>query len=154
MSKSMMISVTAYILLVMLFCYVIYTIKPKDKIEVCTPVIQEKVVYVEKEFKLNAARVTVTTFQANKKQCDEEPSVSCLGLKIVDGDCALSRDLFVTMNVAFGDNIFLEGVGVYRVMDITNKRLTKTIDILTPDKRNNFCKKNVLMVVINEHNEV
>ncbi len=51
------------------------------------------------------------------------------GVRVRDGILAVSRDVEENLNLAFGDRVLLNGLGVYQFQDRTSPRLRKTVDI-------------------------
>lgn len=78
--------------------------------------------------------VTVTAYSSRVKETDSTPHTTASGANTMVGLCAVSRDL-INEGVKFGDVIYLEGIGIYRVEDVTNKRLEKTVDIWCADTK-------------------
>ena len=100
-------------------------------------------------------RVTVTTYNPTRRQCDSTPNITADGTRINPKKAtqyryvALSRDLLSRWGGPFeyGDYIVIEGTngrdGVYQVRDTMNPRWTNRVDILTTNSR--FKYDNIVM---------
>ena len=92
-------------------------------------------------------KVTVTTYNPTKEQCDSTPNITADGTKIKPWRAtdyryvALSRDLLDRWGGPFnyGDYIVIEGTdgwdGIYQVRDTMNPKWTNRVDILTTNSR-------------------
>ena len=92
-------------------------------------------------------RVTVTTYNPTRAQCDNTPNITADGTKFKTWKAteyryvALSRDLIARWGGPFeyGDYIIIEGTdgwdGVYQVRDTMNPKWVKRVDILTTNSR-------------------
>ena len=94
-------------------------------------------------------KVTVTTYNPTKEQCDNTPNITADGTKIKPWRAthyryvALSRDLIARWGGPFeyGDYIVIEGTkdgkwdGIYQVRDTMAAKWVKRVDILTTDSR-------------------
>ena len=122
--------------------------------------LQEKVWELENDCHLKYSnkisyKVTVTTYNPTRAQCDDTPNITADGTKIKPWKAseyryvALSRDLLSRWGGPFnyGDYIIIEGTdkwdGVYQVRDTMNPKWTNRVDILTTDSR--FKYDNVIM---------
>ena len=100
-------------------------------------------------------KVTVTTYNPTKEQCDNTPNITADGTKINIRKAtdyryvALSRDLLDRWGGPFdyGDYIVIEGTdgwdGIYQVRDTINPKWVKRVDILTTNS--NFKYENITM---------
>ena len=100
-------------------------------------------------------KVTVTTYNPTKEQCDNTPNITADGTKIKPWRAtdyryvALSRDLLDRWGGPFnyGDYIVIEGTdgwdGIYQVRDTMNPKWTNRVDILTTNSR--FKYNNITM---------
>ena len=102
-------------------------------------------------------KVTVTTYNPTRAQCDDTPNITADGTKIKPWKAtsyryvALSRDLLSRWGGPFdyGDYIVIEGTrggkwdGVYQVRDTMNPKWTNRVDILTTNSR--FKYNNITM---------
>ena len=100
-------------------------------------------------------RVTVTTYNPTRQQCDDTPNITADGTRIKPWRAseyryvALSRDLLSRWGGPFeyGDYIVIEGTkdrdGVYQVRDTMNPKWTNRVDILTTNSR--FRYDNIVM---------
>ena len=92
-------------------------------------------------------KVTVTTYNPTKEQCDSTPNITADGTKIKPWRAtdyryvALSRDLLSRWGGPFeyGDYIVIEGTdgwdGIYQVRDTMNPKWVNRVDILTTNSR-------------------
>ncbi len=92
-------------------------------------------------------KVTVTTYNPTKQQCDDTPHITADGTHFKTWKAteyryvALSRDLLSRWGGPFnyGDYVILEGTGkwdgVYQVRDTMNPKWTNRVDILTTNSR-------------------
>ena len=100
-------------------------------------------------------RVTVTTYNPTRRQCDSTPNITADGTRINPRKAtqyryvALSRDLLSRWGGPFeyGDYIVIEGTngrdGIYQVRDTMNPKWTNRVDILTTNSR--FKYDNIVM---------
>ena len=100
-------------------------------------------------------RVTVTTYNPTRRQCDSTPNITADGTRINPRKAteyryvALSRDLLSRWGGPFeyGDYIIIEGTdgrdGIYQVRDTMNPRWTNRVDILTTNSK--FKYDNIVM---------
>ena len=100
-------------------------------------------------------KVTVTTYNPTKAQCDDTPNITADGTRIKPWKAtdyryvALSRDLLSRWGGPFeyGDYIVIEGTdgwdGIYQVRDTMNPKWTNRVDILTTNSR--FKYNNITM---------
>ena len=110
-----------------------------------------------------AFRVTVTTYNPTRQQCDSTPNITADGTKFNIWKAssyryvALSRDLLSRWGGPFnyGDYIVIEGTGerdgVYQVRDTMNPKWTNRVDILTTNDR--FKYNNITMYKYVEEEE-
>ena len=98
--------------------------------------------------------VTLTTYNATKAQCDNNPNKTANGTiidhkKLKQGKlkyCAISRDLLWC--IPMGSIIYIDGHGRYEVVDTMNARFKHYIDILQHHTQKNFKKKKVKIVLV------
>jgi len=100
-------------------------------------------------------RVTVTTYNPTREQCDSTPNITADGTKIKPWKAtqyryvALSRDLISRWGGPFeyGDYVVIEGTGswdgIYQVRDTMNPKWVNRVDILTTNSR--FKYENITM---------
>ena len=100
-------------------------------------------------------KVTVTTYNPTREQCDNTPNITADGTTIKPWRAsdyryvALSRDLLSRWGGPFeyGDYIVIEGTGdrdgIYQVRDTMNPKWTNRVDILTTNSR--FKYNNITM---------
>ena len=92
-------------------------------------------------------KVTVTTYNPTREQCDNTPNITADGTTIKPWRAtdyrfvALSRDLISRWGGPFeyGDYIVIEGTGkwdgIYQVRDTMNPKWTNRVDILTTNSK-------------------
>lgn len=78
--------------------------------------------------KKDVYQVHITAYSPSKRQCDEDPLIAASMRKVKAGTIAVSRDLF-QQGWVFGKKVHLEGLGVYEINDLMNKRYEKRIDV-------------------------
>ena len=117
--------------------------------------LKNKVSKLENGTNVISFKVTVTTYNPTKAQCDNTPNITADGTKIKTWKAssyryvALSRDLLSRWGGPFeyGDYIIIEGTGdrdgVYQVRDTMNPKWTNRVDILTTNDR--FKYNNITM---------
>lgn len=88
--------------------------------------------------------VTVTAYNPTTAQCDDDPLIAASMRKVRLGTIAVSRDLF-DQGWVFGRKVRIEGVGIFEINDLMNKRFTQRIDIFMWDEHQarQFGKKNI-----------
>jgi len=109
--------------------------------------LKNKVSKLENGTNIISYKVTVTTYNPTKAQCDNTPNITADGTKFKTWKAtqyryvALSRDLLSRWGGPFeyGDYIIIEGTddrdGVYQVRDTMNPKWTNRVDILTTNSR-------------------
>ena len=109
-------------------------------------------------------KVTVTTYNPTKEQCDNTPNITADGTRIKPWRAtdyryvALSRDLLSRWGGPFeyGDYIVIEGTdgwdGIYQVRDTMNPKWVNRVDILTTNSR--FKYDNITMYKYVEEYEI
>ena len=117
--------------------------------------LKNKVSKLENGTNVISFKVTVTTYNPTKAQCDDTPNITADGTKFKTWKAsqyryvALSRDLLSRWGGPFeyGDYIVIEGTGerdgVYQVRDTMNPKWTNRVDILTTNSR--FKYNNITM---------
>ena len=98
--------------------------------------------------------VTLTTYNATKSQCDNNPNKTANGTiidhkKLKQGKlkyCAISPDLLWC--IPMGSIIEIEGYGIYEVVDKMNKNLKHRIDILQHHTEKNFKKEKIKIMLV------
>ena len=117
--------------------------------------LRNKVSQLENGTNIISYKVTVTTYNPPKAQCDDTPHITADGTHFKTWKAteyryvALSRDLLSRWGGPFnyGDYIVIEGTngwdGVYQVRDTMNPKWTNRVDILTTNSR--FKYDNVVM---------
>lgn len=81
----------------------------------------------------NVLTVTVTAYNPVEEQTDSDPLIAASMRKVREGTVAVSRDLF-DQGWVFGKKIRIEGVGIFEINDLMNKRYSKRIDIFMWDE--------------------
>lgn len=77
--------------------------------------------------------VTVTAYNPLEDQCDADPYIAASMRKVRLGTVAVSRDLF-DQGWVFGKKIRIEGLGIFEINDLMNKRFTKRVDVFMWDE--------------------
>lgn len=77
--------------------------------------------------------VTVTAYNPVEEQCDSDPLIAASMRKVREGTVAVSRDLF-DQGWVFGKKIRIEGLGIFEINDLMNKRFTKRVDVFMWDE--------------------
>lgn len=77
--------------------------------------------------------VTVTAYNPTTDQCDADPLIAASMRKVRSGTIAVSRDLF-DQGWVFGRKVRIEGLGIFEINDLMNKRFTQRIDIFMWDE--------------------
>ena len=98
--------------------------------------------------------VTLTTYNATKAQCDNNPNKTANGTiidhkKLKQGKlkyCAISPDLLWC--IPMGSIIDIDGHGRYEVVDTMNARFKHYVDILQHHTEKNFKKENVKVTLV------
>lgn len=98
--------------------------------------------------------VTLTTYNATKAQCDNNPNKTANGTiidhkKLKQGKlryCAISRDLLWC--IPMGSIIYIYGHGRYEVVDTMDSRFNHRIDILQHHTKENFKKKKIKVILV------
>ena len=87
--------------------------------------------------------VTVTAYNPSEDQTDSDPLIAASMRKVRSGTIAVSRDLF-DQGWVFGRKVRIEGLGIFEINDLMNKRYTQRIDIFMWDEAQakRFGKKN------------
>ena len=98
--------------------------------------------------------VTLTTYNATKAQCGNNPNKTANGTiidhkKLKQGKlkyCAISRDLLWC--IPMGSIIYIDGHGRYEVVDTMNARFKHYVDILQHHTQKNFKKEKIKIVLV------
>ena len=98
--------------------------------------------------------VTLTTYNATKAQCDNNPNKTANGTiidykKLKQGKlkyCAISRDLLWC--IPMGSIIDIDGHGRYEVVDTMNARFKHYVDILQHHTEKNFKKEKIKVILV------
>ena len=108
-------------------------------------------IYADDKF---TTHVTLTTYNATKAQCDNNPNKTANGTiidhkKLKQGKlkyCAISRDLLWC--IPMGSIIYIDGHGRYEVVDTMNARFKHYVDILQHHTEKNFKKEKIKIVLV------
>ena len=108
-------------------------------------------IYADDKF---ITHVTLTTYNATKAQCDNNPNKTANGTiidhkKLKQGKlryCAISRDLLWC--IPMGSIIYIDGHGRYEVVDTMNARFKHYVDILQHHTKKNFKKEKIKIVLV------
>jgi 3D (Asp-Asp-Asp) domain-containing protein len=73
--------------------------------------------------------LTVTTYRPVKEQTDDTPYYTAINVRVYKGGCAVSQDLLKKGVLKYGDTVYVDTVGFFRVNDTMNKRIKKSVDI-------------------------
>ena len=73
--------------------------------------------------------VKVTAYSATPQETDEDPYVTASGKRVRQGIVALSRDLEKKLMLKFGDQVILEGIGMFIFEDRMHIRKTRQVDL-------------------------
>ncbi|MBI9078563.1 MAG: 3D domain-containing protein [Pseudodesulfovibrio sp.] len=89
-------------------------------------------------------KVVVTAYNPTTSQCDEDPLIAASMRRVRAGTIAVSRDLF-NQGWVFGRKVRIEGLGIFEINDLMNKRFNQRIDIFMWDENQarQFGKKNI-----------
>ena len=141
---------TSYILLfctLCMFSLTLYFESVMDSTWEENSYLRNKVSQLENGTNIISYKVTVTTYNPTKAQCDDTPHITADGTHFKTWKAssyryvALSRDLLSRWGGPFeyGDYIIIEGTGdrdgVYQVRDTMNPKWTNRVDILTTNDR-------------------
>lgn len=81
-------------------------------------------------------------------------NIMASGKAVYKGALAISRDFVETNKLMFGDSVYLENIGYYKVEDIMNAQHRSAVDIYEPDwnamKKFGNKKSRLFLVVKNE----
>ncbi len=77
-------------------------------------------------------QVTVTAYNPTVDQCDEDPYVAASMRRVRSGTIAVSRDLF-SQGWVFGRKVRIEGLGIFEINDLMNKRFSNRVDVFMWD---------------------
>ncbi|SKA97758.1 3D (Asp-Asp-Asp) domain-containing protein [Paucidesulfovibrio gracilis DSM 16080] len=77
--------------------------------------------------------VTVTAYNPHEDQCDADPLVAASMRKVRTGTIAVSRDLF-DQGWVFGKKVRIEGLGIFEINDLMNKRFSRSVDVFMWDE--------------------
>ena len=91
----------------------------------------------------------VTAYTPSIDETDEDPEITAAMIKVRPGIIAVSRDLFED-GWTFGKKVYIEGMGIYTIGDLMNKKWEKRIDILLFDKKDahHFGKRQLTVALL------
>jgi 3D (Asp-Asp-Asp) domain-containing protein len=75
---------------------------------------------------------TVTSYRSVPEATDASPYITSIGEHVCSDGVAVSQDLLKRGIVKYGDLLYIEGVGIKRVNDAMNRRLTNQFDVWVP----------------------
>lgn len=104
----------------------------ETKVQLAKELMIETFGETQAEFSFDSVMVTVTSYNAVRAQTDSTPEETASGMPVMPWTCAVSADLMRKYGIRFGDKIILEGLGVFTVADLTNKRFRNRVDLLAP----------------------
>ena len=95
--------------------------------------------------------LTVTAYSPRRSETDATPFINAAGAKVAEGQIAVSKDLFLAGWV-YGRPVWIEGYGVYKIMDRMNYRYTDRIDIFmwSTKKAKKFGLKRRIVALLGE----
>lgn len=79
--------------------------------------------------------VTVTAYHPGVYARGSRKGITASGQKVSEGMLAVSRDVEKTLNLDFGDQVMLHGLGVFEFQDRMNARCHKKVDIFMKTKK-------------------
>jgi len=100
--------------------------------------------------KMLGITVRVSAYTPSSDETDSTPTITAVNTEVEEGTVAVSRDLLGFLN--FGDSVYLEGIGVFKVTDVMNRRYKRAVDVLMLTKKQALkfgVKENVRMVKVN-----
>jgi 3D (Asp-Asp-Asp) domain-containing protein len=91
----------------------------------------------------------VTAYTPDEVETDKDPEITAAMIKVRPGIIAVSRDLFED-GWTFGKKVYIEGMGIYTIGDLMNKKWEKRIDILLFDKKDahHFGKRQLTVALL------
>ena len=99
-------------------------------------------IYADDKF---TTHVTLTTYNATKAQCDNNPNGTIICHKKLKY-CAISGDALWC--IPMGSIIYIDGHGRYEVVDTMNARFKHYVDILQHHTEKNFKKDKIKIVLV------
>lgn len=73
--------------------------------------------------------LTVTAYTPSPDETDSDPYITASMVQVRPGCLAVSRDLFADGWV-FGKKVYIEGLGIFTILDLMNPRYEKRVDVL------------------------
>jgi 3D (Asp-Asp-Asp) domain-containing protein len=100
--------------------------------------------------KIRAIPVTVTAYNPVRSQTDSTPLITASNKRVRVGMVALSRDLEREFGFAFGDVVYLDGLGRFVFEDRMHCRKRRRVDIFmfNPREARKFGVKNSYLFVL------
>jgi 3D (Asp-Asp-Asp) domain-containing protein len=71
----------------------------------------------------------VTSYRSVHNQTDNSPFITSTGEHVNKMGCAVSQDLLKSKTVHYGDLIYIEDLGFYRINDTMNIRIKRQFDV-------------------------
>lgn len=116
-------------------------------------VIEYQEFIIDKYKESNILDVTVTAYTPRASETDSTPQFTAIMSKSHPGyTAAVSRDLINYL----GRKIYIEGVGVFKLEDVMNRRYRQRIDLMFGSVKaaREFGKKQLKVVVLNQFDQV
>ena len=79
--------------------------------------------------------VTVTAYHPGVTAPGSPKGITASGQRVSEGMLAVSRDVEKTLNLDFGDQVMLHGLGVFEFQDRMHARCQKKVDIFMKTKK-------------------
>ncbi len=89
---------------------------------------QKQKIKTIKHVNYNYIIATITAYTPRKIETDHTPYIAASGKRVKPGTVAVSRDLFWN-GWTFGKKIYIQGLGIFTINDLMNKKYKKHIDI-------------------------
>lgn len=104
--------------------------------------LKAKVVMLERELKnlkdvmsmQDVKKLTITAYSPTKIETDDTPLITASMNKVRHGIVAVSRDLF-EQGWTFGKKVYIEGLGIFTIDDLMNKRFKNRVDVFMWDSK-------------------
>lgn len=115
-------------------------------------VIEYQEFLIDKYKEKNILNVTVTAYTPRACETDSTPQFTAIMSKSCPGyTAAVSRDLINYL----GRKIYIEGVGVFKLEDVMNRRYRQRIDLMfgSVEAARKFGKKQLKVVVLNQFDQ-
>lgn len=108
------------------------------------------------------ASATITAYRSVPEQTDASPFITATGERVCSDGVAVSQDLLVQNGgpIAYGDWVYIDGIGIKRVNDTMNRRHRLWFDLWVKTKEEEsriwrkFRNKKVPIWVIKEKRQI